>query len=139
VIGEELRGELAWNQAAGWTELREPCQASKGAGSSVNLRCKYQVHALGSEQLGRGPYGDAYWNLHVRGGQIVYALPQFPFASNGFSGEMWEPFVTFVEASYPGDADVMYNADRTNSMRNPESLQLWEQHVADYVASQTAG
>ena len=97
------------------------------------------MHALGSEQLGRGPYGDGYWTLHVKDGQIVYAWSEFPYGSNGFSGEMWEPLVGFVESSYPADADVMYNDDRSGQRLTPGALRLWEQHVADYVASETAG
>jgi hypothetical protein len=136
---EGLRGNATWRQAAGWTELREPCQASKPSGSTVELRCDYRLHALGSEQLGRGPFEDNYWSLHVRDGQIVYARSEFPFGTNGFADEMWEPFVGFVESSYPDDADVMYNADRSASEYGPESVRLWDQHLADYVASETAG
>ena len=136
---EELRADLSWNEAVGWTELRSPCQKSGRDGATVELTCDYEVHALGSDELGRGPFGDSYWSLHVRDGQIVYASPQFPFEANGFSAEMWEPFLAFVDASYPGDADVMYNDNRSEPAVTPESLQLWEQHVSDYVASETAG
>ena len=136
---EGLRADLSWNEAVGWTELRSPCQKTGVDGATVELRCDYQVHALGSDELGRGPFGDSYWSLHVRGGKIVFASPQFPFGANGFSGEMWEPFLAFVDASYPGDADVMYNDNRTEPAITPESLQLWEQHVSDYVASETSG
>lgn len=136
---EGLRADLSWNEAVGWTELRSPCQRTGIDGATVELKCDYQVHALGSDQLGRGPFGDGYWSLHVRDGEIVYASPQFPFGTNGFSVEMWEPFLAFVEASHPGDADVMYNDDRSDAESTPESLQLWQQHVADYVAAETAG
>jgi hypothetical protein len=136
---EGLRADLSWNEAVGWTELRSPCQRTGVDGATVELRCDYQVHALGSDQLGRGPYGDSFWTLRVRDGKIVYASPQFPFEANGFSGEMWEPFLAFVDASHPGDADVMYNDNRTEPAITPESLQLWEQHIADYVAAEAAG
>jgi hypothetical protein len=136
---EELRADLSWNEAIGWTELRSPCQRTGADGATVKLTCDYQVHALGSDQLGRGPYGDGFWSLHVRDGKIVFASPRFPFGSNGFSSEMWEPFLAFVDASYPGDSDVMYNDNRTEPTTTPESLQLWEQHVSEYVASETSG
>jgi hypothetical protein len=136
---EGLRGNATWRQAAGWTELREPCQASKPSGSTVELRCDYRLHALGSEQLGRGPFEDNYWSLHVRDGQIVYARSEIPFGTNGFASEMWEPFLGFVESTHPDDVDVMYSGDRSTSNYDPESVRLWEQHIADYVASETAG
>ena len=55
-----------------------------------------------------------YWTLHVLDGKIVYARPQFPFGSNGFSAEMWEPFAAFVDTSYPRDADIMYTDGGTD-------------------------
>ena len=136
---EGLRSDLSWNEAVGWTELRSPCQKTGVDGATVELRCGYQVHALGSDELGRGPFGDSYWSLHVRDGLIVYASPQIPCGSNGFSAEMWEPFLAFVDASYPGDADVMYNENRTDAAITSESLQLWTQHIADYVTAVRAG
>jgi hypothetical protein len=136
---ESLRGDAAWREAAGWTELREPCRASKGGQGTVDLRCDYRVHALGSEQLGRGPFGGGYWSLHVRDGQIVYAFVDFPYNSNGFSGEVWEPFLAFVEANHRGDADSMYTGDRSDPLYTPEALRLWKQRVADYVAAETPG
>ena len=132
---EGLRDSLSWNEAAGWTELRTPCQRTGVDGDTVDLRCDYSVHSLGSERIGRGPYGDSYWALHVRDGKILYARPYFPYGSNGFSREMWEPFLAFVNGSYPGDADVMYNEDRSEGKTTPESLRLWTQHIDDYVAS----
>ena len=33
----------------------------------------------------------------------------------------------------------MYSADRSASSYDPESVRLWEQHIEDYVASETAG
>lgn len=136
---EDLRGDATWREAAGWTELRAPCQAGKASGSTVDLRCDYRLQALGSEQLGRGPFEDNYWSLRVQDGQIAYALSEFSHDTNGFAAEMWEPFAAFVESTYPDDADLMYNADRSGSKHDPESARLWEQHVADYVASETAG
>jgi len=136
---EGLRGDATWREAAGWTELRDPCQASKASASTVDLRCDYRLQALGSEELGRGPYEDNYWSLHVQEGQIVYARSEFSYDTNGFAGEMWEPFAAFVESTYPDDADLMYNDDRSASRHDPESVRLWEQHVADYVASEATG
>ena len=137
---EELRAQLSWNEAVGWTELRSPCRRTDVDGATVDLRCDYQVHALGSDQLGRGPYGENYWTLHVLDGKIVYARPQFPFGTNGFSAEMWEPFAAFVDSAYSRDADIMYtDGARTDPQTTPESLRLWTQHIKDYVASEAAG
>jgi hypothetical protein len=135
---EAFRDNLAWSEAAGWTELRSPCQQVNVEGATVFLRCAYSMHALGSEQIGRGPY-DGYWDLRVSDAEITFAHDEFPFESNGFSVEMWEPFVAFVESRYPADADLMYDDGRTASRHDPRSVRLWEQHVADYVASEAAG
>jgi len=135
---EDARSDVAWREAVGWTESHEPCLASSASGGAVNLRCDVEVQALGSEQLGRGPYGSGYWALHVEGAKVTYAHLEFPHSTNGFAAETWEPFVHFVEAEYPADAELMLNEDETDSERNA-ALPLWKQHVADYVAAEIAG
>ncbi len=138
VTREAFRKTVAWNEAAGWTELRSPCRRMSADGATVFLRCPYSVHALGSEQLGRGPYGGGYWDLRVTDGEITLGSAEFPYGSNGFNIGMWEPFVHFVEARYPRDIDVMFtSASRSDGSTTPESLRLWAQHVDDYVASET--
>jgi len=137
---DALRGDAAWRQEARWTERRSPCQASGGKGQVVDLRCDYNVDALGSDQLDRGPYQGSYWSLHVQDGRISYAHAEFPFGTNGFADEMWEPFAAFVESEHPGDADVMYtDASLSEQSTTAGSLRLWKQHVADYVAAETTG
>jgi hypothetical protein len=134
-----IRDDAAWREAAGWTQLREPCRADDSGGSTVVLRCDYAVHALGSDELGRGPFGGGYWTLHVKADKVVYAYIDFPFDTNGFAAEMWEPLVAFVESEYPRDVDVMYTDDRADGKEDPAALRLWEQHIDDYVASETVG
>jgi hypothetical protein len=136
---QDLRSDTAWLEAAGWTESRDPCRASSARGGVIDLRCDYGVQAMGSEQLGRGPYGGAYWALHVQGDHIVYAHSEFPHSTNGFAAEMWEPFLHFVETEYPDDADVMFSENGSEGEKSPAALRLWKQRVGDYVASETAG
>jgi hypothetical protein len=57
-----------------------------------------------------------------------------------FSPQMWEPFADWMDAEYPSDADVMYSdATRIEPRRTEESIQLWEQHIREYVDAHAAG
>ena len=41
-----------------------------------------------------------------------------------------------MDANYPADADVMYSdATRSGPRFTEESIQLWEQHIPEYVAA----
>lgn len=136
---EGFRDERAWSRAAGWTNLIDPCEQVSRAGNAVSLRCGFLVHALGSEELGRGPFGDSSWAITVRDGKIVQVHADFPFMSNGFSEQMWEPFANWVSTTYPRDADIMYtDGSRSEGRATPESLWLWEQHIRDYVDERTS-
>lgn len=136
-----LREDALWRQAAGWTETQRRCAKSgEAVGDIVYLRCDFSLHALGSAELGRGPFEGGYWAVHVQGDKVVYLLSEFPFSTNGFAAQMWEPLITFVEQNYPNDYSAMYDEEGQEAgKRDGATLQLWEQHVADYVASETAG
>lgn len=136
---EGLRSDAAWREVAGWAETRSPCAATNDGPDVVALRCDYTVHALGSEQLGRGPFEGGYWALHVQDARIVYAHSEFPYSTNGYAAQMWEPFLAFVRSEYPDDAALMFEEDGTDSLKDEAAWPLWEAHVADYVASESAG
>ena len=138
---DNVRDDARWREAVGWTETRRQCAPDgKPVGDLVYLRCDFALDALGSEQLGRGPFEGGYWAVHVRRGKVVSLTSEFPYTTNGFSTDMWEPFEAFVSENYPEDHGVMYEDETAEAGRpDSESLQLWEQHIADYIASETAG
>ena len=60
-------------QAFGAQILLDRCDAMWSTGPATYVSCAYDLHALGSEQLGRGPYPDNAFSLTVEDGEIVDA------------------------------------------------------------------
>ena len=136
----DLRDDARWRAAAGWTETQRRCaQNGEAIGDIVYLRCDFSLHALGSAEIGRGPFAGGYWAVHVQDGKIVYLQSDFPYSTNGFATQMWEPFEAFVSNNYPDDHSAMYDEQLDFGKLTAESVRLWEQHVADYVATETDG
>ena len=76
---EEFRGDIAWNVATGFKMMINDCEPlDDDPEAGITLRCGFDFHLLGSDALGIGPYGDNYWDLTVRDGEIVSAASQSP-------------------------------------------------------------
>ncbi len=55
--------------------------------------------------------------------------------TNGFSGQMWEPFAQWVATEHPDDVAAMYqNASQTEPLLTEDSIRLWARRVPEYVA-----
>jgi hypothetical protein len=144
---EQFRLNIHYLEAIGYkqTILQSPrprtavdghCGLQGDSAAGVSLRCAYDLHALRSDAIGLGPFGNNEWDLTVRDGKIVSASPGWAFLTNGFSEQMWEPFAAWVASEYPDDVVVMYTDRRQQMQRlNEESIQLWEQRSREYVAS----
>jgi hypothetical protein len=136
----QLRLELTHNQAQGYRQMIGACVPQGESVTEFTFRCPFDFHAIGSDELGRGPYGGNYWELTVEDGKVVAAEETVAFTTNGFSAEMWEPFAHWVSDNYPADAAVMYtDLSRTLRSTTAESARLWDQHTSRYVAAHTDG
>jgi hypothetical protein len=130
----ELRMLLSMNEAMGYKQILTSCEETGRSFSSTYVRCDYDFHALGSDEIGLGPYSGSYFNLTVVDGEIARVAEYFEIGeSTGFSRQMWEPFATWVSTNYPKDAAVMYNATLTDYRLTEESIRLWERHTRGYV------
>jgi hypothetical protein len=126
---EGLRLFISWLEAARYEQfLSKPCVETSGA----IVRCPFGFQLLGSQEIGREPYGGSYLDVTVRGGEVVEAA--LSWATGEFSPQMWEPFASWVSAAHPDDAAVMY-ADGTYRGANltEQSVGLWRQRVGEYV------
>lgn len=131
---DEWLAEKAWNEAAGFSLDTQSCREGSTSSTGTEVHCTFALHALGSEQLGRGPYGDNTMDLTVVDGKIASVEEFWPYVSNGFSTEMWEPFAAWVVAKHPDDVLAMYDDNaQTGARVDARSLRLWEEHVAEYV------
>jgi hypothetical protein len=134
------RGWMRWSEAVGFTLLVDSCQEAGSSASVTRVQCPFDYHALGSDELGLGPFSDSVFALSIRDGEIVTADEELEFMSNGFSEQMWEPFAAWVSRAYPEDAAVMYADWPETSLEahSGRSIELWRQHTQEYVEEQTS-
>jgi hypothetical protein len=133
---EQLPPVLAWLEASGHQQMLDSCGERSRSAAGIVVRCTYDFHGLGSDELGRGPFHGSFFDLTVRDGEIVQATGNVEISE--FSPQMWEPFSYWTDANYPADADVMYVPSRNGAQFTEESFRLWEQHVREYVAAKAA-
>ena len=129
---EEFRLLLSLLQAQGYKQKLDSCEELGSSASGTTLRCTFDFHLLGSEEIGLGPFSGSNFLLTVRDGEIVRAVKSFAIAE--FSPQVWEPFASWVSTAYPEDASVMYGDETYGGPRlTEESIRLWERHVQEYV------
>ena len=128
---------MEWGKATGWTVLPKGCARIGTPSDRTSVRCPFDVHNLGSERLGIGPFSDNYFEVVVEDGQIVLVDAEVPFDTNGHAELVWGPFTGWLEREHPADAAVML-ADTHGQFQplSDEVLGLWETYVDEWVASQ---
>ena len=126
-----------WLEAAGARVVLDKCDALWTAGTETYVSCVYDLHALGSERLGRGPYPDNTFSLTVDHARIVDASMELASRSNGFYEEMWRPFAAWVTRTHPDAARQMYYRypQLDNASETPRSFALWRRMVPEFVAA----
>ncbi len=105
-------------EAQGYTQiLDEKCSETGSSSFGTAVLCRFDWHAIRSDEIGLGPYPGS-WDLTVRDGEIVSVALHWEIEQ--FSPQMWEPFRDWVSASYPKDFDVMY-VDGGSNFVSPRS------------------
>jgi hypothetical protein len=127
---EALSLRLSLLQAVGDETTVTSCEAAP-FGTDTSVVCRFVFHALGSDQIGRGPFSGSSFVFTVRDGAIVRAGAARNL--HKFNRQMWKPFAEWVSSRYPKDAAVMYVDGTLEARFSPESIRLWEQHTRDYV------
>jgi hypothetical protein len=128
---DEFRLLISQEQAAGSKLMLDPCEELESSASATEVRCTFDVHSLGSDEIGLGPYSGNFFALTVRDGEIVRASQYRDYAE--IFPQMWEPFSTWVATNYPDDVEVMYQIGSHNPRLTRESIRLWERHRREYV------
>lgn len=120
-------------EAEGFNLLLDSCEALDISSSGTVVQCTFEFHALGSDEIGLGPFTGNSLDVTVREGEIAAASMDLNFLPE-FSPQMWEPFAQWVSETYPGDVTVMYT-DSSQSLERltEESMALWEQRIREYV------
>jgi hypothetical protein len=138
---EGVRRDVAWSEAARFKVIVNDCERRADTEAGTVVRCGFDLHALGSDALGIGPFGDNYWDLTVRDRKIVSA-PDWVLAAqtNGFYNEVWAPFAGWIRTEHPDDVLVMYTAaDQNIGAQTDEAIELWRQRTQEFVQAVLTG
>jgi hypothetical protein len=134
------RAAQGWNKAVGFEMDPGPCKEDATVDATTTIVvCPYVFDAFGSQDLGLGPYRGSSYRITVEDDLVVAASDQFAYATNGYSGEVWEPFLAWVTKHYPQDVDVMYTDGGETQATTDRSNTLWHQHLIQYVAAKLGG
>jgi hypothetical protein len=147
IMGDDTRHDTwtlrnRWDEATGWKVTRlEGCQETNARRSEAYVRCGFSAHQLGSDQLGRGPFGDNVLAVTVRDGEIVDATLTTAHNTNRFADTMWNPFWAWMGKAHPNDQPRMAALEEPNASpaRVNSSLRLWHQRTQQYVHAVKAG
>ena len=129
---EEFRLSIPMLEAQGFDLQLGACE-EQGTGSfGTDIRCIFDFHMLGADEIGLGPFRGSFIDLTVQNGKIVSGALSFDIEK--FSPQMWEPFAAWVSTTHPKDAAMMYEDETYSIERITErSIRLWERHVQGYV------
>ena len=135
---QEIRVWLSLNAAQRGQTTLQPCVEVESSAEGVDVRCPFDAHAFGSDELGFGPYTGQTWIITVRDGEIVGARTEWNNIEHMIQ-EVVEPFGQWVQANHPDDFAVMYiDGNPTDFRLSEAAVRLWEQHLGEYIAAQTA-
>jgi ketosteroid isomerase-like protein len=132
---EHQRLDAEWARASGFKVSVDACEQLGVSDAGTSVRCAYSFQGIRSDEMGLGPFGGSYDRFTVKDGAITDVSFDIDTSSNGFSSQVWEPFATWVSATYPDDAAIMYTDSSLSDYRlTEESIRLWEQRTQEYVA-----
>jgi hypothetical protein len=137
-IADELQLNVTMLEAQRFGQILGTCEQTGNIGPATSMRCAFDFHLMGSDELGLGPFTGSYYLFTVRDRLITQASVFWEIAE--FSPQVWEPFADWVSTTHPEDAAVMYQDETYSGQRlSVESIALWQRRVPDYVAVQNAG
>ena len=137
--------ELALLEAQRFQQTITSCQAVP-FGSGTSVVCGFDFDAIGSDELGLGPFTGSTFVFTVRDGEIVKAAVNPNY--DQFASQMRAPFAEWVAATYPRDFEVMYGRSippRPEGFTvvygrpTEESIRLWRLRVPEYVEAVKQG
>ena len=137
----DVRQDTRWSESVGFWMTPGPCEEQAVVAAGTKVRCPFDFHAFGSDELGRGPYSGSEFTFTVARGKIVTGAMRLAFAENGFSAEMYEPFTRWVIENHPSDAPRMYAdwPEQTVPATDERATRLWAKYIPEYVAAVQQG
>jgi hypothetical protein len=134
---EGFRMDVAMSKAQHIEQMLTGCEEQGDSAAGTSVRCTFDMHAYSSDDVGRGPFGDNYWDVVVNDGKITSALATWAYLTNGLSAEMWQPFQAWVASTHPEDVQVMYPVG--DPVPTAESMRLWDERLTEWAATVNSG
>jgi hypothetical protein len=134
---EQFRKEVAMNRARHIEQKPPVCEQQGDSAEGTTVRCAFDFHAFRSDEIGRGPFGDNYWELVVRDGKVRSAVSTWAYLTNGFSAQMWEPFQRWVTSAHPEDVQTLYPVG--DPPITDQGIRLWERRLREWAGAVKAG
>ena len=132
---EELALTLAMMEAHRWKQTITGCEQQGDSPDGVTIRCTFDLHLLGSDQLGLGPYSDNYWDLTIRDGRIVVHVAWSSRSTPTESPRCSTPSPSGSPPSTPTTSTPCSRRTRRMFRLTEDSVRLWAQRVPEYVAA----
>lgn len=127
----DWKSDLRYLEAVGFQILVGECREAPWSGAGVKIRCEYDAHGLGSDQIGLEPFSGHVFELVIENGLVRNSFMGFDFSE--FSDAMWWPFQDWIKENHPEEFEVLYEEPNL-SRQTDDAIALWEQRVEDYVA-----
>jgi len=128
---DAFRRHVSLEQAMHIYQTVTSCENQGESGDGVAVRCAFDFHLFRSDELGRGPYSDNYWDIVVKDGKITSAWGTWAYLTNGSSAEMWEPFQAWVSSAHPEDLPVMYPVG--DPTPTEVGIRLWDERTQEWA------
>lgn len=140
-VDDEWTLRNRWDEATGWQVGTPGCHGAAFRPPDIDVRCVVTAHQLGSDQLGRGPFGGNVYVITVREGAIVHLTLTTAHETNGFADTMWDPFWAWMDEAHPADERLMAAMEDPGASpaRVDRSLRLWQRRTQQYVDAVQAG
>jgi hypothetical protein len=132
--GSDWRLGNRWLKAVGFKLTPNRCYIVDHPPPDVGVRCGFDYHILGSDEIGLGPLKQGWFDLRIVEAEIVSASIYWEYEAE-LLPLVWKPFAEWVAETHRGDVGVMYTDSSQNLVQlTEESIALWEQHIGGYVA-----
>lgn len=87
-VVESLLDNMRWLEAVDGQYLLRPCEEVSTDEDGTLVRCGFEMHAMRSEELGLGPFGDNWFILTVQDAALTSVYLSMADLSNGFSEQL---------------------------------------------------
>lgn len=125
---------MARDAAWGVEFMFEPCRQITTNDVGTGVACLFDLHALHSRELGRGPFEDATFTVWVDGdGKVFEADPTWNHENNGLMQHL-DAVLNWVFETYPEDRKFLeLDEPEIPTAQLDRWLTLWERYTQDYL------